>query len=85
MQVLRNEHRVIEKVLDALERRLHSPIDMTFYQQSLDFLRNFADGCHHAKEEKELFPILESELDVCPLHQITRVFLHGRPIIDCPH
>lgn len=60
MQVLRNEHRVIEKVLDALERRLHSPIDLDFYRQSLDFLRNFADGCHHAKEERELFPILES-------------------------
>ena len=25
----------------------------------VDFTRNFTDGCHHAKEEKLLFPLLE--------------------------
>ncbi|MEK6674932.1 MAG: hemerythrin domain-containing protein [Planctomycetota bacterium] len=60
MQVLKNEHRVIEKVLDAMERQVDGPIDREFYTQSIDFLRNFADGCHHAKEEDQLFPILES-------------------------
>jgi hemerythrin-like domain-containing protein len=60
MQVLKDEHRVIEKVLDAMERQLPRPIDAGFFRQSIDFLRNFADGCHHAKEENELFPVLES-------------------------
>jgi hemerythrin-like domain-containing protein len=60
MQVLKNEHRVIERVLDALERRLSMPVDAEFFHKTIDFLRNFADGCHHAKEESELFPVLES-------------------------
>jgi len=60
MQVLKDEHRVIERVLDAMERQLPRPIDADFFRQAIDFLRNFADGCHHAKEENELFPVLES-------------------------
>jgi hemerythrin-like domain-containing protein len=60
MDMLKNEHRVIERVLDALERNLSNPVDAAFYRQAIDFLRNFADGCHHAKEENELFPVLES-------------------------
>jgi len=60
MQVLKDEHRVIERVLDAMERQLSKPMDAGFYRQTIDFLRNFADSCHHAKEEDELFPVLES-------------------------
>ena len=59
-QVLKDEHRVIEKVLDATERALRNGfIDRSFFEKALDFFRNFADGCHHAKEEDELFPALE--------------------------
>ena len=59
--VLKQEHRVIEKVLDAVERELgNGTIDKTFMTQALDFFRNYADRCHHAKEENELFPALES-------------------------
>ena len=60
MEVLKNEHRVIERDLDAMETQLSRPIDANFFGDAIDFLRNFADGCHHAKEEKELFPVLES-------------------------
>ncbi len=60
-QVLKDEHRVIEKVLDAMERALRQDaVDRSFFEKALDFLRNFADGCHHAKEEEELFPVLEA-------------------------
>jgi len=57
-----DEHRVIERVLAALERKLErdSRVDGSFVGQALDFFRNFADGCHHHKEEDELFPVLES-------------------------
>lgn len=58
--VLMEEHRVIERVLAALERMLDSgAMDVGFVRQCLDFFRNFADGCHHAKEENALFPALE--------------------------
>ncbi len=60
-QILKDEHRIIEKVLNATEAMLlRDSIDKRFFEQALDFLRNFADGCHHAKEEDELFPILQS-------------------------
>lgn len=60
-EVLKNEHRVIERVLDALERfAADERIDAATFHRAIDFLRNFADGCHHAKEENVLFPRLES-------------------------
>lgn len=60
-QVLKDEHRVIEKVLDAMERAIcHDAVDRVFFEKAVDFVRNFADGCHHAKEEGELFPVLEA-------------------------
>lgn len=60
MEMLKNEHRVIERVLDAMEKQLSRPVEGDFYRDAIDFLRHFADGCHHAKEENELFPVLES-------------------------
>lgn len=60
MAVLKQEHRVIERVLDAAERIIEEPaIDRGFFLSFVDFVRNFADGCHHHKEEDQLFPMLE--------------------------
>jgi hemerythrin-like domain-containing protein len=59
---LMNEHRLIERVLAALESRLNeepaSGFPVTFVEQALEFLTEFADGCHHFKEEESLFPAL---------------------------
>jgi len=61
IEVLKGEHRVIESVLESMERAAARPaVDMAFFRDAIDFLRNFADGCHHAKEEDQLFPRLES-------------------------
>jgi hemerythrin-like domain-containing protein len=58
--VLKAEHRVIERVLGALEQMLAArPIDHGLWLKLLDFLRKFTDACHHAKEEHALFPRLE--------------------------
>lgn len=59
--ILKAEHRVIERVLTALERfAACDAVDAGAFYTAIDFLRNFADGCHHAKEEHELFPRLEA-------------------------
>lgn len=59
--VLKNEHRVIERGLEALDRMMEEEsIDVEFMRTALDFFRSFADSCHHAKEEDQLFPVLES-------------------------
>ena len=58
--VLMEEHRVIERVLDALERMLaQDGIDEPFLKKAMVFFQNFADRCHHAKEEDFFFPALE--------------------------
>ncbi|MCG3130758.1 MAG: hypothetical protein FLDDKLPJ_01530 [Phycisphaerae bacterium] len=61
-RILMDEHRVIERVLDALEEKLRREprVCRRFVTDAIDFFRNFADGCHHHKEEDELFPVLES-------------------------
>jgi hemerythrin-like domain-containing protein len=64
-EILKNEHRVIEQVLFCLERLAadadaKDEIDIEAARQMIDFFRKFADGCHHAKEEKQLFPRLEA-------------------------
>jgi hemerythrin-like domain-containing protein len=57
---LKAEHRVIERALGALEHLLAArQIDHGLWLKLLDFLRQFADACHHAKEEHALFPRLE--------------------------
>jgi len=61
IDVLMEEHRVIEKVLDALEAAAGKEVPFAFYGKALDFFAAFADGCHHAKEEDRLFPELEKK------------------------
>jgi hemerythrin-like domain-containing protein len=65
VEELMSDHRLIESVLDALESRLRvqgtPDIPAQFFEQVLDFLTNFADGCHHFKEEDALFPALQAK------------------------
>ena len=62
-EILMSEHRVIERVLAALEtetQRLEAgeAVRPGFYIEATDFVRGFADGCHHRKEEGVLFKAL---------------------------
>ena len=59
-EILMEEHELILSVLDALEqgaRKLSegSAVPPQFFLDATDFIRNFADGCHHRKEEGVLF------------------------------
>jgi hemerythrin-like domain-containing protein len=60
IDVLMQEHRLIERVLDALElaaghlERSHG-VSPTFFFEAADFIAGFADGRHHRKEEGVLF------------------------------
>ncbi len=65
-EVLMEEHRVIERVLYALERasgRLNHGEDvyLRFFIGTAVFIRDFADNCHHRKEEAVLFPALNEK------------------------
>ena len=65
---LMQEHRLIERVLDALEtatRHLENgqAVRAEFFIDAAAFIAGFADGCHHKKEEGVLFgAMIESGL-----------------------
>jgi hemerythrin-like domain-containing protein len=74
-EILIEEHQVIERVLTSLEaaaRGLEAgrPIGGAFFVEVADFIKGFADGCHHKKEEGVLFPAME----------VAGVPKHGGPI-----
>lgn len=61
---LRNEHEGILHGLEILEEmatRLADaqPVELEDLESMLDFLKSFADRCHHGKEEGLYFPALE--------------------------
>src|SRR5688572_26686507 len=59
---LEHDHHVIEEVAALLaDVSAHASAERAFAfgAWALDFVRRFADGCHHAKEEQALFPLLE--------------------------
>ncbi len=60
---LMREHRIILtaiSVLDSARQKieLNQPIDFGDIEKFLKFLKEFADKCHHGKEEAILFPAL---------------------------
>lgn len=64
-EILMAEHEVILSVLDCVERlaedaERRGALDIESAGQALEFLANFADRCHHGKEEDQLFPALIS-------------------------
>lgn len=63
-EILKEEHQLILvmlKIVEAVCARLDKgeAVDTDHLGSIIDFIRNFADGCHHAKEEKLLFVALE--------------------------
>jgi hemerythrin-like domain-containing protein len=61
--ILSSEHRVIERVIASLEiaaDKLESgqAVRPEFFIEAADFIKGFADGCHHKKEEGVLFKSL---------------------------
>jgi hemerythrin-like domain-containing protein len=65
-EILEQEHGVIEIVLSSLEKMAEmalksGAIDIDSATDAIDFIRNFADRCHHAKEEVHLFTMMEEK------------------------
>ena len=63
--ILMDEHRVIEQVLNCLEKIIEQAtaagrLEEEPAREALDFFRTFADRCHHGKEEAHLFPLMQT-------------------------
>jgi hemerythrin-like domain-containing protein len=66
---LRHDHRVIQQVvagMSAVADLLNSgkQADASVLSDLVQFLRVFADQCHHEKEEQHLFPLLATKANV---------------------
>jgi len=89
--VLEEEHRTILKVIGALTVLGESleqggQVEPEKFKNIVEFMRIFADKCHHGKEEALLFPLLEKRgvpPQGCPIgvlihdHQTGRAFVTG--------
>ena len=54
------EHRLIERMIRIMQVNLESinkegKVDSAFVNTAVDFIRTYADRCHHGKEEDILF------------------------------
>ena len=66
IQILVQEHRVIESMLLCLERLVDNmqrqkKLDSAYALTIITFLREFADACHHGKEEDVLFKFSDAK------------------------
>src|SRR4030042_3220720 len=62
-EILKNEHKAILLMLEVAEsvsRKLEAGenVPAEHLTEIVDFIRGFADKCHHAKEEDLLFPAM---------------------------
>lgn len=88
-KVLSDEHINILKVIGALQREISEiskgkKIDKEFFKEGVDFIRNYADRFHHAKEEDILFKALcmpEVEMHCNPVDQMLFEHDTGRDYI----
>ena len=63
-EILKQEHRAIERMLNVLERaadRVAKGVNVPSqtFRNAIRFIQQFADKCHHGKEEDLLFPAME--------------------------
>ena len=87
---LRRDHDLIKKVLRAAEActqmlRAGKEVPPAILSDTVDFISNFIDRCHHAKEEKGLFAsLVDAGLpkDVGPVAIMSREHEHARAIAD---
>jgi hemerythrin-like domain-containing protein len=59
-EILMGEHELVLQAVEALAKRLEkmtepTPADRAYFEKAVEFLRGFADQCHHGKEEELLF------------------------------
>ncbi|MEK9183875.1 MAG: hemerythrin domain-containing protein [Patescibacteria group bacterium] len=88
-KILSDEHKNILKVIEALAKecdRLGAgvEIDKDFFKKAIDFIKNYADKFHHAKEEDILFKELDKrkeKMNCSPMDQMRHEHDLGRGFV----
>ncbi len=89
-EVLEREHRFIEKVVQACQAAAEQiengdAVDVDRLQRIVEFMRNYADKCHHGKEELLLFPALIKNgvpMTGCPIGALSAEHVQGRRLVS---
>ncbi len=68
VEILATEHKDILKALELEEKAISKlekgeDVQKDFWTNLIEFLRGFADRCHHAKEEKIFLPEIKKRKD----------------------
>jgi hemerythrin-like domain-containing protein len=87
--VLEAEHRYIQKVVGGIALHVDAiesgqPPDIGLLGEVEEFMRVFADECHHGKEEALLFPALERKgvpPGGCPLGALKHEHIAGKALV----
>lgn len=88
-QILENEHTFIMRVISVLKLSIDQlasghQISTETLNAIVDFMRNYADRCHHGKEEAILFPYLIEKgvpSEGCPIGALTHEHVRGRELV----
>lgn len=77
-EILSEEHQNILKVIDALLKECDvlesgKDLDRDFFEKAIDFIRNYADKFHHAKEEDILFVELNRNEEQMPCNPVEQM------------
>lgn len=88
-ETLEDEHRTIQRAVAAVtlfadKIETGGSVDPGLLDDIVRFFRVFGDECHHAKEEKLLFPLLESKgvpSQGCPLGALKKEHEKGRELV----
>ena len=86
---LEQEHLLIAQVvrfISTLSARIEAgqTVDPDILHDVVEFMRLFADQCHHGKEEDLLFPLLVKKgvpLHGCPIEALTAEHVRGRAFV----
>jgi hemerythrin-like domain-containing protein len=89
IESLEREHRFIEKIVKACfvtveEISAGAPVDPDLLRRIVDFMRVYADKCHHGKEEELLFPALYDRgvpITGCPVGALAGEHIQGRRLV----
>ncbi len=89
-EILRHEHKIILKVLEAVRHEAQAIADTGKFNvenlnKMLDFFRVFVDQCHHGKEEEYLFPTMEKRgipADKGPIPVMLHEHIGGRNAVQ---
>lgn len=89
--ILREEHRIILSVLRALEKICDAidngdPVDTGLGEKIISFIREFADACHHGKEEARLFKWMRrQQIGMGPVGMLEEEHETGRSFVRAMH